>query len=112
MRSGGTMKRVLHTPEGVRDIYNVECGKKLTLEGHLKKIFQLYGYHDIQPPTFEYFDVFRKEIGTIPSKDLYKFFDKDGNTLAHRPDITPSIARFSDDKLNFQLCFPTFMILP
>ncbi len=44
------MKRVLHTPEGVRDIYNVECGKKLTLEGHLKKVFQLYGYHDIQPP--------------------------------------------------------------
>lgn len=110
MHSGGTMKRVLHTPEGVRDIYNVECGKKLTLEGHLKKIFQLYGYHDIQPPTFEYFDVFRKEIGTIPSKDLYKFFDKDGNTLALRPDFTPSIARFSatllkDVSMPVRLCY-------
>ena len=104
------MKRVLHTPEGVRDIYNVECGKKLTLEGHLKKIFQLYGYHDIQPPTFEYFDVFRKEIGTIPSKDLYKFFDKDGNTLVLRPDFTPSIARFSatllkDVAMPVRLCY-------
>ena len=104
------MKRVLHTPEGVRDIYNVECGKKLTLESHLKKIFQLYGYHDIQPPTCEYFDVFRKEIGTTPSKDLYKFFDKDGNTLALRPDITPSIARVSatllkDEMLPVRLCY-------
>ena len=104
------MKRVLHTPEGVRDIYNVECGKKLTLEGHLKKVFQLYGYHDIQPPTFEYFDVFRKEIGTIPSKDLYKFFDKDGNTLVLRPDITPSIARVSatllkDETVPVRLCY-------
>lgn len=104
------MKRVLHTPEGVRDIYNIECGRKLSLEGRLKKIFHLYGYHDIQPPTFEYFDVFRKEIGTIPSKDLYKFFDKDGNTLALRPDITPSIARvsatlFKEETLPVRLCY-------
>ena len=104
------MKRVLHTPEGVRDIYNVECGKKLALEESLRKVFHLYGYHDIQPPTFEYFDVFRKEIGTIPSRDLYRFFDKDGNTLALRPDITPSIARVSatllkDEKLPVRLCY-------
>ena len=104
------MKKVLHTPEGVRDIYNVECGKRLALEGRLKKVFHLFGYHDIQPPTFEYFDVFGKEIGTIPSKDLYKFFDKDGNTLALRPDITPSIARavatlFKEEELPIRLCY-------
>ena len=81
------MEKLLHTPEGVRDIYNVECGKKLALENRLKKTLHLFGYHDIQTPTFEYFDVFRKEIGTIPSKDLYKFFDKEGNTLVLRPDI-------------------------
>ena len=46
------MKKVLHTPEGVRDIYNVECGKKLALESRLKKTFHLYGYHDIQTPMF------------------------------------------------------------
>ncbi len=104
------MKNLLHTPEGVRDIYNVECGKKLALEGRLKKVFHLYGYHDIQTPTFEYFDVFRKEIGTIPSKELYKFFDKEGNTLVLRPDITPSIARaaatlFQDENLPIRLCY-------
>ena len=32
------MKKKLHTPEGVRDIYNVECGKKLALESRLKSI--------------------------------------------------------------------------
>ena len=31
------MEKLLHTPEGVRDIYNVECGKKLALENRLKK---------------------------------------------------------------------------
>lgn len=104
------MKKLLHTPEGVRDIYNVECGKKLTLESSLKKTLHLYGYHDIQTPAFEYFDVFRKEIGTIPSKELYKFFDKEGNTLVLRPDITPSVARaaatlFGDEELPIRLCY-------
>ena len=80
------MEKLLHTPEGVRDIYNVECGKKLALENRLKKTLHLFGYHDIQTPTFEYFDVFRKEIGTIPSKDLIKkatrwFCDQ----ISHRP---------------------------
>ena len=103
------MKKLLHTPEGVRDIYNVECGKKLVLESRLKKTFHLYGYHDIQTPMFEYFDVFRKEIGTIPSRDLYKFFDKEGNTLALRPDITPSVARAAatlfGEELPIRLCY-------
>ena len=87
------MKKKLHTPEGVRDIYNVECGKKLALESRLKKVFHLYGYHDIQTPTIEYFDVFREEIGTTPANDLYKFFDREGNTLVLRPDFTPSVSR-------------------
>lgn len=104
------MEKLLHTPEGVRDIYNVECGKKLALENRLKKTLHLFGYHDIQTPTFEYFDVFRKEIGTIQSKDLYKFFDKEGNTLVLRPDITPSIARvaatlFGEEDLPIRLCY-------
>ncbi len=104
------MKKLLHTPEGVRDIYNVECGKKLALENRLKKTFHVYGYHDIQTPMFEYFDVFRKEIGTIPSRELYKFFDKEGNTLVLRPDITPSIARaaatlFGEEDVPIRLCY-------
>ncbi len=87
------MKQILHTPEGVRDIYGIEYQKKMILEERLQKVLHLYGYQDIQTPTFEYFDVFGKEIGTLPSRELYKFFDKEGNTLVLRPDITPSIAR-------------------
>ena len=104
------MKQLQHTPEGVRDIYNIECGKKLSLESRLHKVLQMYGYRDIQPPTFEFFDVFREEIGTIPSKELYKFFDKEGNTLVLRPDFTPSVARaaatlFPDNGMPVRLCY-------
>ncbi|MDR2044536.1 MAG: ATP phosphoribosyltransferase regulatory subunit [Clostridium sp.] len=86
-------KRLLHTPEGVRDIYGTEYVRKRIVQQKLQETIQSFGYQEIQTPTFEFFDVFSREIGTTPSKDLYKFFDKEGNTLVLRPDFTPSIAR-------------------
>ncbi|MBQ7371944.1 MAG: ATP phosphoribosyltransferase regulatory subunit [Blautia sp.] len=87
------MQRIIHTPEGVRDIYNKECEQKLELQRKLQQVFDAYGYENIETPTFEYFEVFSREVGTIPSKDLYKFFDREGNTLVLRPDVTPSVSR-------------------
>lgn len=103
-------QRLLHTPEGVRDIYNAECEKKLILQENLHRVLKSYGYRDIETPTFEYFDVFSKEVGTISSKDLFKFFDREGNTLVLRPDFTPSIARasakyFTEEDLSVRLCY-------
>ena len=86
-------QKILHTPEGVRDIYGGECKRKQVLERRLQQVLASFGYQEIETPTFEYFDVFGSDVGTIPSKDLYKFFDREGNTLALRPDFTPSIAR-------------------
>ena len=83
----------LHTPEGVRDIYNDECEKKHYILDRMRQVIQSYGYRFIETPTFEFFDFFGQEVGTTPSKDLYKFFDREGNTLVLRPDMTPSIAR-------------------
>ena len=102
--------QLLHTPEGVRDIYNEECEKKLELQDRLHKALKRHGYHSIQTPTFEFFDIFGKEVGTIPSSELYKFFDREGNTLVLRPDITPSIARcvakyHRDEDMQIRLCY-------
>lgn len=103
-------KQLLHTPEGVRDIYGSEYAQKLTVEELIHKQLNLYGYQDIQTPTFEFFDVFSREIGTTPSKELYKFFDKEGNTLVLRPDFTPSMARcaakyFMDEDIPIRFCY-------
>ena len=103
-------RKLVHTPEGVRDIYGDEEEKKLRVERLLSEKIHAYGCRDIQTPTFEFFDVFSKEVGTTPSKELYKFFDKEGNTLVLRPDFTPSIARcaakyFMDEKVPLRLCY-------
>lgn len=103
-------KQILHTPEGVRDIYNEECRRKNYVQEALHSVLHSYGYEDIQTPTFEFFDVFSREVGTVPSKELYKFFDREGNTLVLRPDITPSIARavskyFAEEDMPVRLCY-------
>ena len=84
---------LLHTPVGVRDIYSDECAKKIEIQNVIRDVMKSYAYDDIQTPTFEFFDIFNKERGSVASKNMYKFFDREGNTLVLRPDITPSIAR-------------------
>lgn len=103
-------KKLLHTPEGVRDIYGKEYATKLYVETKLHDMIEKYGYEDIQTPSFEFFDIFSKDIGTTPSKDLYKFFDKDGETIVLRSDFTPSIARcaakyFMEEKGPIRFCY-------
>lgn len=102
--------KLLHTPVGVRDIYNGECQKKQHLLETVHNVFMSYGYMDIQTPTFEFFDIFSEERGSVASKNLYKFFDREGNTLVLRPDMTPSIARcavkyYMDEEMPIRLCY-------
>ena len=100
---------ILHTPEGVRDIYGSEFVQKFELQQLLYHVLAERGYQGIETPTFEFFDVFSREVGTVPSRELYKFFDKEGNTLALRPDMTPSIARavskYFHDETPIRLCY-------
>lgn len=101
---------LLHTPEGVRDIYGNELYMKKFIEKEVSETFESFGYNEIETPSFEYFEVFGSQVGTTPSKELYKFFDKEGNTLALRPDFTPSMARcaakyYMESTLPIRFCY-------
>lgn len=101
---------LLHTPEGVWDHYGTDCREYVTVTQSVRDALHSYGYEDIRTPMFEFFDVFSREIGTKPSRELYKFFDKEGNTLVLRPDFTPSIARcaakyFMYDQNPLRFCY-------
>lgn len=86
-------KVLLHTPDGVRDIYGRECSDRILVKEKIHNKMKLFGYEDMETPTFEFFDVFAEEINASDARELYKFFDKEGNTLVLRPDFTPSVAR-------------------
>ena len=101
---------LLQTPEGVRDIYGAECAAKENVQRSIQEIINNYGFEYIQTPAFEYFDIFNKERGSVASNVMFKFFDRDNNTLVLRPDITPSIARsvakyYEDENMPIRLCY-------
>ena len=103
-------KDLLHTPEGVRDIYGRECRQKTQVTDLLRGVCERFGYSEIQTPSFEFFDVFNSERGSVPSNEMFKFFDHHGNTLVLRPDMTPSVARsaakyFGEEKLPVKLSY-------
>ena len=103
-------RQLLHTPEGVRDIHGKECADKMLIQDRIHNVLKLYGFNDIQTPSFEFFDIFNKERGSVASKNMFKFFDREGNTLVLRPDMTPAIARcaakyFEEESDPVRLCY-------
>ena len=103
-------RQLLHTPEGVRDIYAEECARKTAVQSEIERIFHLYGYQSIETPAFEFYDIFKKERGSAGTREMYKFFDRENNTLVLRPDMTPPIARcvakyFMDEPGPLRLCY-------
>ena len=102
--------KLIHTPEGVRDIYNGECRRKLAVQEKILHTLYLYGYEHIQTPSFEYADIFNEDRGSVGAQEMFKFFDRDNNMLVLRPDMTPAVARcvakyFMDDDMPLRLCY-------
>ncbi len=85
-----------HTPEGITDILVDECELKYKIENIARETFLHHNYRMVQPPTFEYYDVY--DAAVTSAENMFKFFDNDGRMLALRPDLTTSVARMAATK--------------
>ncbi len=90
-KSGNT-----HTPAGLTDILVKECELKFKIETAAREVFARHGYHVVQPPMFEYYDVY--DAAVTKAENMFKFFDNNGRMLALRPDLTTSVARIAATK--------------
>jgi len=82
----------LHTPNGLNDLLPAGYIRKRGVERQIEAVFERYGYAFVSSPTLEYLAVFEGK-GSIPSTEMYKFMDRNGDILALRPDMTPAVAR-------------------
>ncbi|MDO5310310.1 MAG: ATP phosphoribosyltransferase regulatory subunit [Clostridia bacterium] len=91
-----TGNRNTHTPAGLTDMLVEESETKFKIETSAREVFTHHGYHVVQPPTFEYYDVY--DAAVTKAENMFKFFDSNGRMLALRPDLTTSVARMAATK--------------
>ena len=86
-------------PEGVRDLLFADTAAFRRMEAALQATWSAWGYREIHLPTFEYADTLATDVGSQMDAELYRFFDRQGRTLALRPDMTIPTARVVGTRL-------------
>ena len=86
-------------PHGVADLFFNDAARKRAVERTLADTFARWGYSEIIPPMFEYYESLAAEAGPQLREEMYRFFDRDGRTLALRADFTIPTARIVGTKL-------------
>jgi ATP phosphoribosyltransferase regulatory subunit len=86
-------------PHGVADLFFNDAARKRAVERTLADTFVRWGYSEIIPPMFEYYESLASEAGPQLREEMYRFFDRDGRTLALRADFTIPTARIVGTKL-------------
>lgn len=84
---------IVQTPRGAKDILPKEAYVKSRLEQRAAAYIERWGYARVYTPTFEFFDAIAQGDGPVLADSLYRFVDRDGATLALRPEMTIPIAR-------------------
>ena len=89
----------MNIPEGLNDLLPDEVLKRRLLENKISQIFTQWGYQEIITPTFEFYDILARGAGSIMKKEMIKFFDREGNIIALRPEMTTPLARVTSTKM-------------
>ncbi|GFP35507.1 ATP phosphoribosyltransferase regulatory subunit [Candidatus Hakubella thermalkaliphila] len=85
----------IRIPQGLRDILPTEASHRRMIENIIREVFTGWGYGEVIPPTFEYFDYISRGLGEDKKKGLVRLFDKNGELLALRSELTAPIARMT-----------------
>ena len=89
----------LALPRGVADFFGGAAVARREAEALLRDLARRWAYVEVIPPTFEYAETLAAEAGSQLAEELYRFLDRDGRTLALRPDLTIPTARLAGSKL-------------
>lgn len=89
----------MNIPEGLNDLLPEEVLKRRLLENKISQIFTQWGYQEIITPTFEFYDILARGAGSIMKKEMIKFFDREGNIIALRPEMTTPLVRVTSTKM-------------
>lgn len=92
----------MNIPRGLNDLLPDEVLRRRFLENKISQIFSRWGYREIIVPTFEFYEILSQGSGLIMKKEMIKFFDREGNIVVLRPEMTKSIARLVSTKMQLE----------
>lgn len=87
-------------PFGVADYFWEEALQRQELIAALLDTFRSWGYGDVIPPAFEYAASLGAQASAGLQAEMYRFLDRDGSTLALRPEFTTPVARLVGTRLH------------
>ncbi|MHC4562616.1 MAG: histidine--tRNA ligase [Planctomycetota bacterium] len=90
----------IHSVKGTRDFYPDEMRIRNWMVDTWRRVSLRNGFEEYDAPIFEYLDLFTIKSGDEIAEQLFNFTDRGGRNLAIRPEITPSLARMVNAKIN------------
>lgn len=82
-------------PKGCKDYLPYEAKVLREIERILTFVFESWGYEEIIPPTFEYYEFLTEGLGRDYKKKVYKLIDREGEILSLRPELTKPTGRIA-----------------
>ena len=86
--------------KGTRDFYPDLMRLRNYICDAWRRVSLRNGFEEYDSPIFEYLDLFTIKSGQEIAEQLFSFTDRGGRDLAIRPEITPSLARMVNAKIN------------
>ncbi|HSE76849.1 MAG TPA: histidine--tRNA ligase [Alphaproteobacteria bacterium] len=88
--------RQLQPVRGTHDVLPDEMRRHRRVAETARVAAELYGFHEIATPLFEFSEVFRRSLGEtsdIVAKEMYTFTDRSGDEITLRPENTAGVCR-------------------
>ncbi|MFN2425990.1 MAG: histidine--tRNA ligase [Candidatus Binatia bacterium] len=82
--------------KGFRDVLPAEAARRREIVDSARGVLEAYGYGEVELPLLEKVELFSRSVGAtsdIVEKEMYAFEDRDGATIALRPEGTASLVR-------------------
>jgi histidyl-tRNA synthetase len=86
--------------KGTRDFYPADMARRNWIIDGWKKVSIRNGFEEYDGPIFEYLKMYQIKSGDEIAEQLFSLKDRGGRDLAIRPEITPTLARMVNQKIN------------
>ena len=86
--------------KGTRDFYPDEMALRNWIVDGWRGVSRRNGFVEYDGPIFEYLQLYTQKSGDEIASQLFSMTDRGGRDLAIRPEITPTLARMVNQKIN------------